>query len=155
MGKHLWFAFLGVLLSATSAFADTANLADRPVEMPVYRFFYPHNFQTTNFNEGAASGMQYVGVSFYVMDRPWNNRMYPLFKCRDYRTGDYMISLYNNCEGYAFLGVLGWVNPQPTRHAQTPLYRCYARGDHYATTNLNECYQAQYQVEMLLGYITH
>jgi hypothetical protein len=122
--------------------------------VPVYRFFAnADHFLTIDQGEGfRAPGYRYEGVAFSLSRQPVGPAA-GLYRC--YWSRGHFVSTDPSCEGQTVESLMGFLTTQPFGRSAIAVYRCFnnANGDHLATTNVSECYNAQFIVERVLGYV--
>lgn len=108
---------------------------------------------TLDANEGYRAGYQAEGVGFqtFAYATPGVQKA-PIYRCYVYGV-THFVSRDPNCEGQIQEGSLGLVAVQPSYEAGRELIRCTGPVDHLATTNIQECYNAGYRIEGVLGYV--
>lgn len=120
--------------------------------LSIHRFYTgAAHFWTLSQSEGAQAGFRYEGVGFQTFVRAdWGRQ--EIFRCYTGRT--HFVSTLPNCEGQRSEGSLGFVSQQPNQRAPRELVRCYRGGvGHLITTNRNECINAGYGIESVLGFV--
>jgi hypothetical protein len=126
-----------------------------PVPMTsVYRFLgNQDHLMTLDPNEGYRAGYRYEGIAFQTFSFPTAGvPKAPIYRCYVYGSAHF-VSRDPNCEGQIQEGSLGYVAVQPSYEAQRELVRCTGGADHLATGNVQECYNAGYRIEGVLGYV--
>jgi len=135
--------------------------------VPVFRFLRTNkmdHFLTTDFSGTAnhfipgwqgqkKSLYNFEQTAFGVYDTAIDEGMIPLYLCYQVAAIDHFVSLYSDCEGQAYEGVLGYVSSTP-RTGYVPIYRFYRTSvaDHLTTTDYSEGPPNGYTFEYILGY---
>jgi hypothetical protein len=111
------------------------------------------HLMTIDPNEGYRAGFRYEGIAFQTFSFPTAGvPKAPLFRCFVYGRAHF-VSRDPNCEGFIQEGTLGYVAVQPSYEAGRELVRCSGPVDRLATGNVQECYNAGYRIEGVLGYV--
>lgn len=119
--------------------------------LPIYRSFTGQShFWSLDPNEGARAGFHFEGVGFQTFANQGYNTA-PIFRC--FTGATHFISRDAFCEGQRQEGGLGFVAQAPSPQTPNALTRCYNGRSHLITANVQECYNAGYGVEGVLGYV--